>query len=129
MKKINTYYWIFTGLLSALMIFSAIPDIILEPKAVAMIKDHFGYPLYFLPFIGVAKLLGAIAILIPGFPRIKEWAYAGFIYDLVAAMYSSISVNDPVSNWAFLFIGIALIIVSYVLHHKKLKAQTNLSIR
>ena len=71
MKKTNTLYWIFTGLFCALMLFSAIPDIIMVPEAVEMITNKLGYPLYFLPFIGVMKALGAVALLIPGFPRIK----------------------------------------------------------
>ena len=64
-------------------------DIMSVPDAVALF-NHLGYPTYLLPFIGIAKLLGVVAILIPGFPRIKEWAYAGFVFDLTGAMYSSI---------------------------------------
>jgi len=121
MKKTNIAYWMFTGLLSALMIMGAIPDILMVPDAVTMITEHLGYPAYFLPFIGVAKLLGAIAILIPGFPRIKEWAYAGFTYDLIAAIYSMIAVGDPISTWSPVLIGIVLIAGSYMLHHKRRK--------
>src|ERR1044072_1258038 len=113
MKKTKIYYWIFTGLLSALMLFSAIPDILCIPDAVVMVSNHLGYPVYFIPFIGVAKLLGAIALVVPGFPRIKEWAYAGFVYDLVGAMYSSFSVGDPVSMWLPMSIGLILIGLSY----------------
>ncbi|MEO6000867.1 MAG: DoxX family protein [Chitinophagaceae bacterium] len=123
MKKTKIYYWIFTGLLAALMLVSSIPDIIYSKEAVVMIRDHLGYPLYFLPFIGVAKFLGVVAILIPGFPRIKEWAYAGFVYDLTGAMYSMIAVGDPVQNWLPLIIGFIVIACSYIFHHKKLKAE------
>jgi hypothetical protein len=70
---------------------SAIPDILFSREAVEMVKNQLGYPSYFLSFIEVAKLLGAITILIPGIPRLKEWAYAGFAYDLIAAIYSSIA--------------------------------------
>ena len=77
MKKTKIIYWIFTGLLAAGMLLGSIPDIMSTPEAVAIVTTHLGYPAYFIPFIGVAKLLGAVAILIPGFPRIKEWAYAG----------------------------------------------------
>ncbi len=87
MKKTKTLYWIFTGLFAAFMAFSAIPDIMMVPDAV-IFMNHIGYPNYFIPFIGVAKLLGCIAILIPGFPKIKEWAYAGLTYDLIGAVYS-----------------------------------------
>ncbi|MCM3673083.1 MULTISPECIES: DoxX family protein [Peribacillus] len=121
MKKIKIIYWIFTGLLVALMVLGSIPDIMSVPDAVALF-DHLGYPTYLLPFIGIAKLLGVVAILIPGFPRIKEWAYAGFVFDLTGAMYSSISVGDPASGWLLFIIGYILIAGSYIYHHKILKS-------
>ncbi|MBD0383988.1 DoxX family protein [Paenibacillus sedimenti] len=121
MKKTKVMYWIFTALLIALMGFGAIPDILSLPDAVALF-DHLGYPAYLLPFLGVAKLLGLAAILIPGLPRIKEWAYAGLAFDLIGAMYSSIAVGDPASGWVFFFIGFSVIAGSYVCYHKKQKA-------
>jgi uncharacterized membrane protein YphA (DoxX/SURF4 family) len=121
MKKIKIRYWIFTGPLVALMIFGSIPDIMSVPDAVALF-NHLGYPTYLLPFLGIAKLLGVVAILIPGFPRIKEWAYAGFVFDLTGAMYSSISVGDPASGWLLFIIGYILIAGSYIFNHKKIKS-------
>ncbi|WP_198029838.1 DoxX family protein [Bacillus sp. J33] len=118
LKKITIGYWFFTGLLIALMLLGSIPDIMSAPEAVVLFK-HLGYPAYLLPFIGVAKLLGVIAILMPGFPRIKEWAYAGFVIDLTGAMYSTIAVGDP---WVFFIIGYILIAGSYVFYHKKRNA-------
>ena len=120
MKKTKTIYWIFTGLFAGIMLLSAIPDIIKVPDAVQMINTHFGYPGYFLPFIGVAKLLGAIAIIIPGYPRVKEWAYAGLAYDLIAATYSAIAVGDPASQWVPMIIFILLLFGAYGFYHKKL---------
>lgn len=123
MKKSTTViYWIVTGLLAALMLMSGIMNAMVTPESVTMITDHLGYPKYFIAFIGVAKALGAIALVIPGFRRIKEWAYAGLTFDLTAAIYSIISVGDPVSAWAPILIGLALIAVSYIYYHKKLKA-------
>lgn len=121
MKKTKVIYWIFTGLLVVLMGVGAIPDILYAPDAVALFA-HLGYPSYLLPFLGVAKLLGILAILIPGFPRIKEWAYAGFTFDLVGAMYSGIAVGDPVGGWAFFIIGFVVIGGSYVCYHRKQRA-------
>ena len=118
MKKSKIAYWIFTLLLAVLMLFSAIPNILSVPAAVDMITTHLGYPAYFIPFIGVAKLLGVVAILVPGFPRIKEWAYAGFVYDVAAAIYSTISVGDPASKWMPIFIGFIIIGGSYYFYHK-----------
>jgi uncharacterized membrane protein YphA (DoxX/SURF4 family) len=124
-KSTNTYYWILTGLFAALMFVSGIPDILMIPEAVAMVTDHLGYPAYFLPFIGVAKVLGAICILLPRFPRLKEWAYAGFFYDLLAAMWSGISVGDPPGQWLTILIAFALLFGSYALHHRRLNSAQN----
>jgi len=122
MKKINIFYWIFTGLLAALMLMSSIPDIIVVPDAIKIVTTHLGYPAYFIPFIGVAKFLGVVAILVPGFPRLREWAYAGFVFDLTAATYSMIRVGDPPGAWIQMSIGFAIIACSYIFYHKKLKA-------
>lgn len=120
MKKITIFYWIITVLFAGFMIFSAIPNILSDKQAIDFITK-LGYPLYFIPFIGVAKLLGAIAILIPGFPRIKEWAYAGLIYDLIAAMVSFIATGAGAAGYLPMLIFIALAFASYFLYHKKLK--------
>ena len=88
MKKINIIYWISTILLALLMLSSAIPSIINGPDSIKIMTTHLGYPLYFTPFLGVAKLLGVIALFVPGFPKIREWAYAGFTFDLIGALYS-----------------------------------------
>src|ERR1700679_3792100 len=119
MKKTKTIYWIFTGIFAALMLASAIPEILSIPAATKY-TGQLGYPQYLNPFLGVAKLLGVLAILVPGFPKIKEWAYAGFAFDLLGATYSQIAIGIPVSQWIFMFIWIILLIVSYVFYHKKL---------
>src|SRR5687768_4782281 len=92
MKRTKFYFWIVTGLFSAFMLFSAIPDLMMVPEAKTFM-NHLGYPDYIIPFIGFAKLLGVIAILIPGYPVIKEWAYAGLFFDLAGATYSVISTD------------------------------------
>ena len=120
MKKLKIMYWIFTGLFAGIMLLSAVPDILNSPDAVVFMTQ-LGYPLYFTPFIGVAKVLGVIAILIPGFPRITEWAYAGLMFDLIGAIYSIASIGGIVGSLPiFLFVGLG--IGSYVFYHKKLKA-------
>src|SRR3712207_4028746 len=108
MKKTKVLYWIFTGLFSAMMLGSAIPDIILDPIAVKGMHQDLGYPVYFIPFIGVAKVLGVIAILVPGFRTIKEWAYAGLIFDLIGATYSIIAAGAPVSAWLPMILPLSL---------------------
>jgi uncharacterized membrane protein YphA (DoxX/SURF4 family) len=120
MKRTKILYWIFTGLLAVLMLFSGISNAVTVPDAVTLFK-HLGYPIYLSPFLGVAKIAGVVAILVPRFPRLKEWAYAGFVFDLAGAMYSGIAVGDPASAWAPILIGFALIAASYIFYHKKIK--------
>jgi uncharacterized membrane protein YphA (DoxX/SURF4 family) len=121
MKRTNLLYWIFTSLFAALMLLSAIPDILESEETVQFINTNLGYPDYFTPFIGVAKILGGIAILIPGFPRIKEWAYAGLAYDLFGALYSIICIKAVFTDWVFMLLPISLGALSYIFYHKKLK--------
>ena len=120
MKKTKALYWIITGLFSAFMLFTAVPDILSSPDAVKLI-NHLGYPNYFIPFIGVAKLLGIIAILIPGFPRIKEWAYAGLAFDLIGATYSAIATDGFQPPVLFMVLPITFLFLSHYLGHKKME--------
>ena len=105
-------YWIFTGLIAALMIVSAIPDVLMVDGAV-QIFEHLGYPRYLLPFIGVAKILGAAAILQPWFRSLKEWAYAGITFDLIGALYSHLAVGDAISFLIPPILGLVLVMGSY----------------
>lgn len=123
MKKINITYWILTALYALFIILTSIPDVTTNADAIKIITTHLGYPAYFIPFIGVAKILGGIAILIPGFPRIKEWAYAGLAFDLIGALYSTIAIGEPAKNWCVMFIFFAVLFGSYIFYHKKLKGQ------
>jgi len=129
MKNVNPIYWALTIIFAGLMLWSAIPDLMSTSDAVLIINKQLGYPAYFTPFIGFAKILGVIAILIPGFPRVKEWAYAGFAFDLVAASYSSYyserAVGQPVGKTALILLYIVFAIASYVYYHKKLKSDSS----
>lgn len=124
MKTTKIFYWILTGLMAAFMLLGAIPDVLRIPAAVDVFA-HLGYPAYLLPFIGVAKILGVVAVLVPGFQRLKEWAYAGLVFDLVGALYSHISVGDPPGSWVFPIIGLLLVFGSYLLRRKRLNQQAN----
>ena len=119
MKKIGITYWVFTAFASAFMLMAAIPDLLQVPGARGIIA-HLVYPDYLLPFLGVAKLFGVAALLVPRFPRLKEWAYAGLSFDLVGAFYSHLSVGDGPGNWLFPIIGLVLVIGSYFLYQQKL---------
>ena len=123
MKKKKTYYWIWwvcTVLILMMMAWSVYGSFTNNPDG-AKIMAHLGYPPYLGKFLGVAKALGIIALLVPGYPRLKEWAYAGFAFDLIGATYSTYAVGEPVSSWGFMFIFIALLAGSYYFYHQKLK--------
>ncbi|MFN0276997.1 MAG: DoxX family protein [Pyrinomonadaceae bacterium] len=113
----NIAYWIVTGLLAAFLLITGIADLIRLPEAVVVFK-HLGYPEYLLPFIGVAKVLAAIAIVFPRFPALKEWAYAGLTFDIVGAFYSHIAVGDPIGQWMIPAVALGVVIASYFLYHK-----------
>ncbi|HUM64731.1 MAG TPA: DoxX family protein, partial [Chitinophagaceae bacterium] len=91
-KTVKTLYWIFTIMFAALMIFSSYGSILVNDDAKTLIHEQLGYPVYFIPFTGYAKLIGSLVILIPGLKTIKDWAYAGLFFDLIAVVYSSIAV-------------------------------------
>ena len=121
-KATNTIYWISTIIFAALMIFSAAGGLQPTQQAIQILHDGLGYPVYFIQFISVAKLLGSIAILVPGLYRIKEWAYAGLFFDLAGAVYSGIASSgkfDPMmlTLLAWIIPGI----LSYYFWHKKIK--------
>ena len=120
-KTINILYWIFTILFAALMIVSAVGSIVVNEDAKKLIHDQLGFPIYFIPFTGVAKLLGSIVILIPGLKTLKEWAYAGLFFDLAGAVYSGIAVAKGVDPMmAFMLIWILPGILSYIYWKKKM---------
>jgi hypothetical protein len=118
-KRTNILYWITTGIFAFFMLGSAIPDIISHPIAVEGMHNGLGYPEYFIPFIGVAKALGVIAILIPGFVRIKEWAYAGLLFDLIGALYSMIAIGIAAADWMPVLLPLAFGVSSYILFRKR----------
>ncbi len=119
MKRTKIIYWVVTGLFSLFIISTAIPNIIKDQASIDLISKQMGFPEYMIPFLGWAKLLGAIALLVPGFPRVKEWAYAGIFFDLSGALFGSIALwgLDPAAVISFtLFIGVE--VLSYFLYHK-----------
>ena len=121
MKKTNILYWTFTGLFAAFMLFSGIANAMITADSITLFKT-LGYPEYLIPFMGVAKIVGAITILIPGIPRLKEWAYAGLFFDLLGATYSVIMVEglNPATSTMVIFFGLEAL--SYIYYHKRKQA-------
>lgn len=117
MKKDKIIYWTITGLFSAFMLFSSVPGAMLEPEAKQFI-NHLGYPDYFIQLISWMKILGIIAILIPNFPTIKEWAYAGLCFDLVGAIVSIIAVEGFDPGLFVIAVPIGFLFISRHYFHK-----------
>ena len=86
-------YWVATVWLALGMTSTGIVQLMHMEEELQMM-EHLGYPIYFLTIIGVWKLLGVIAILIPKFPLLKEWAYAGFFFTMTGAIFSHVVIGD-----------------------------------
>ncbi len=110
----NIFYWITTVGIGWELVFGGLWDInVLNKGYASNVMTHLGYPAYF-PFIfGIAKMLAAIAVLAPGFRRLKEWAYAGVVFVFTGAAFSHLLVGEtstalqvlvwvsfPVASWA-----------------------------
>jgi hypothetical protein len=108
-------YWITTALLVAETAVGGVWDILRVPQ-VRIVIDRLGYPHYFLVILGVWKLLGVVALLLPRFPRLKEWAYAGIIFDFSGAIASHFASSfiDP-GALIFLVTMIVVTVASWAL--------------
>ena len=122
MKKTKILYWIITGLFAVGILLSAIPQILNVPEE-KIIMNNLGYPGYIIPFLGIAKLLGIIAILIPGFSRLKEWAFAGLFFDLIGAIYSHLVQDGWQPQISFMLLPVGFLLLSHILYHKKMQAR------
>jgi uncharacterized membrane protein YphA (DoxX/SURF4 family) len=111
-KKIG--YWVATGVVALAMLAGGSADFLLV-DAVKETLDHLGYPHYFARVLGFWKVLGGIAIDVPGFRRLKEWAYAGIFFDLTGAVASHLSVGDGVADFAPPPVLALVLVASYVL--------------
>jgi len=111
-RRHKIIYWIVTALLSLGMLANGLAQIF-HAKGFVDIVVHLGYPLYFLYIIGVWKILGVIAILIPRFKLVKEWAYAGFFFAMSGAVLSHIALGDPMKEIAPSLVLLILVVLSW----------------
>lgn len=89
----RTAYWIATIVAAMLFLVPGAANLVRVPH-IAQDMAHLGYPGYFMSILGTWKILAALAILVPRFPRLKEWAYAGMIFDLTGAAISRAVLED-----------------------------------
>ena len=111
-KRNRIIYWIFTAWMSLGMVSTAIVQLIRQEKEVAMFT-HLGYPLYLMTLLAIWKLLGVIAVLIPKFPVLKEWAYAGFFFAMSGAIISHIAIGDGIKEIFPSLLLFTLVLISW----------------
>jgi hypothetical protein len=92
-------YWTFTGIIAYEMIAGSLWDL-LRIEYVRTVFIHLGYPMYLLSILAIWKFPCAVTLLVPGFPRVKEWAYAGAFFNYSGAVASHAFVGDGPGKWA-----------------------------
>jgi uncharacterized membrane protein YphA (DoxX/SURF4 family) len=110
----NTAYWVTTIFGSASFVIGGVLHLARAEQVMSGLS-HLGYPAYFASILGAWKVLGAIAIVVPRFPRLKEWAYAGFFFDLTAAAVSRAAVGDSTADIVAPLVFLALVLASWAL--------------
>ncbi len=107
-------YWVTTILGPASFIIGGVLHLT-RAEATVTVLNHLGYPIYLLTILGAWKVLGAIAVVVPRFPRLKEWAYAGFFFDLTGAAASRAFVHDGAGDIIAPLVFLALVLASWAL--------------
>jgi hypothetical protein len=101
-------YWVTTGLVAGVLLVGGVIDVLRIPY-VRAVMERLGYPDYFAVILGAWKVPGAVVLLVPRFPRLKEWAYAGAVFTFTGAVASHLAVGDPGETLVgpLLFTGLA----------------------
>jgi DoxX-like family len=107
-------YWVTTGLAAAILSFGATNELLHTSRVVETVA-HLGYPAFLPTLLGTWKALAIISLLSPGLPRLKEWAYAGVVFDVTGAIVSHLSVGDGPSHLAPPLVVLCLILTSWAL--------------
>ena len=121
MKKYKIVFWVTTGIIFLLE--GVVPALTSHSAMSVQGITHLGYPYYFIDILTVAKVLGALSLIIPQVPaRIKEWAYAGYGIDFVSAFVSIWVVDGVVGGLVIPVIAMFLLVLSYTSYHKVYKS-------
>ena|SRR5215813_8239793 len=98
-RAVSVGYWISTALVAFFFVSGGLAYALAVPDVVEGVTQ-LGFPLYFTRMLGVWKVLGGFAILAPGLPRLKEWAYAGILFDLTGASVASATMGAAIgAEW------------------------------
>jgi DoxX-like family len=117
MKKDKIIFWVSTGLIALMMLFSAF-NYFTNPEMKAAFT-HLGFPDYFREELGIAKILGALALVIPMIPyTVKQFAYFGFALVFISAAYAHLSSGDPFSMAIAPLVFLGILIISYIYAQK-----------
>ena len=116
MKRLKIVYWASTVFFAGL--FGTTGTLyLLHFRAFVKRSMDLGYPLYVVDIIGTAKVLGAIALVVPRFKRLKEWAYAGFAFDFIGALWSHLNVQGP-GEYFLIAVPFSVLMISYFSYHR-----------
>jgi uncharacterized membrane protein YphA (DoxX/SURF4 family) len=114
MKARAIAYWVCTALIALSFLSGGVGHLLRAPQVVEGIT-RLGYPLHFVILLGVWKVLGGLAILLPGFALVKEWAYAGMIFDLTGATVAHAAGGDDLRHILVPLVIAALVVASWAL--------------
>jgi len=114
MKLKSISYWVITGIVAFCIGSGGVAELARVPGNIEGLF-HLGYPAYFATIIGFWKVLGAIAILVPGFPRVKEWAYAGIFFNMTGAAATGVFTHSAEWHVMVDLVLAALTITSWAL--------------
>ena len=115
-KRNKIIYWIATIWLALGMFATGTVQLFkLEGEGPGSLNSmtHLGYPVYLVTILGALKILGVVVLLIPKFPLLKEWAYAGFFFLMSGAIFSHIASGDPVNAIFPSLLLLVLIVISW----------------
>lgn len=116
MKSVKITYWVTTSFIAVVMAYSAY--LYLTAESVQQGFQHLGFPDYFRVELAIAKLIGAVLLLVPVANSIKEWVYLGFAITFISAFIAHTAQNDPITNRIGPVVFLVLLIVSYITYRK-----------
>ena len=114
-KRNKIIYWIATLWLSLGMLATGIVQLLKAKEGAGGVASitHLGYPVYLIIILGIWKILGVVAVLIPAFPLLKEWAYAGFFFAMSGAVFSHLACGDAAKEFFGPVLLLVLAVVSW----------------